>query len=251
MTDLTAPFHEIFSGIQGEGVRVGERQIFVRFCGCNWDCEYCDTGDALRAPEACTVEREAGRREYDRVPNPLSLGQVVDAVAALGSGPSLHYAVSLTGGEPLVHADFVGALGSVLRRAGMTVCLETNGTLPEALGSVLDCVDHVAMDVKLASATGHATPWDAHRQFLVEAASRDVEVKVVIASDTGEGELERLADLVAAVDMATPVVLQPVTPSGGVRAPSAGQVLHLQDTLLRRLPHVRVIPQVHKLMGQK
>jgi len=251
MTDITAPLYEIFSGIQGEGVHVGERQIFVRFCGCNWACDYCDTREACGAPDTCAIEREAGSRQCDPVPNPLGLGQVVDAVAALASGSCLHYAVSLTGGEPLVHADFVGALGAVLRRAGLAVCLETNGTLPDVLAGVVHCVDHVAMDVKLESATGQPTPWDAHRLFLARAASRDVEVKVVISAETTEGELGDLADLVASVDVATPVVLQPVTPLGGVSAPSAAQVLRLQDVLLCRLPHVRVIPQVHKLMGQK
>jgi organic radical activating enzyme len=185
------------------------------------------------------------------VPNPLSLGQVVDAVSALAAGGSLHHAVSLTGGEPLVHAEFVAALGSVLRRAGMTVCLETNGTLPDALADVVGCIDHVAMDVKLESATGQPTPWDTHGRFLACAASRDVEVKAVVARDTTEDELTRLAELVASVDAATPVVLQPVTPEGGVRPASPEQVLQWQDALLRRLPHVRVIPQVHKLMGQK
>ncbi|MBI2447469.1 MAG: 7-carboxy-7-deazaguanine synthase QueE, partial [Candidatus Omnitrophica bacterium] len=34
---------EIFSSIQGEGLYLGKRQIFVRFYGCNMRCAYCDT----------------------------------------------------------------------------------------------------------------------------------------------------------------------------------------------------------------
>ena len=43
---LEAPIVEIFSSIQGEGLLVGRRQIFVRFAGCNLDCNYCDTEDS-------------------------------------------------------------------------------------------------------------------------------------------------------------------------------------------------------------
>jgi len=41
--DLYADIAEIFSSIQGEGLYVGRRQIFIRFCGCNLNCRYCDT----------------------------------------------------------------------------------------------------------------------------------------------------------------------------------------------------------------
>ena len=33
---------EIFCSIQGEGLYLGQKQIFVRFAHCNLDCDYCD-----------------------------------------------------------------------------------------------------------------------------------------------------------------------------------------------------------------
>ena len=42
MTNKTK-VREIFTSIQGEGPYVGVKQLFVRFCGCNLRCDYCDT----------------------------------------------------------------------------------------------------------------------------------------------------------------------------------------------------------------
>ena len=42
MTDI-AKIKEFFTSIQGEGPFVGYKQLFVRFCGCNLSCKYCDT----------------------------------------------------------------------------------------------------------------------------------------------------------------------------------------------------------------
>ena len=251
MPEPTAPVFEIFSSIQGEGIFVGIRQVFVRFCGCNRRCFFCDTQSALALAPACEVEQRPGSLDVARLDNPLSLSDVVQAVVALDEPSGLHDSVSLTGGEPLIHADFVAALCPLLNGRGLAVCLETNGTLPDALERVLDSVRHVAMDIKLASATGQSTPWDLHDRFLALALRRSVQVKVVVCADTTDDELARVAELVSTQNTQAPVVLQAVTPARGVEAPRPAQMLAFQAALKGRLSDVRVIPQVHKLMGQK
>lgn len=44
MTNKTK-IREIFTSIQGEGLYIGVKQLFIRFCGCNLKCDYCDTQD--------------------------------------------------------------------------------------------------------------------------------------------------------------------------------------------------------------
>jgi len=248
---LRAPVFEIFSGIQGEGVLVGVRQVFVRFCGCNRHCRYCDTRQACLEAPTCAVERAAGTRQFAPLDNPLSVEQVIGAVGSLDPPPGFHHSVTLTGGEPLLHPEFLAALCPALQECCLPIYLETNGTLPEALARIAGQIDYVAMDIKLESATGEPADWDAHRRFLELAAGKDTHVKAVVAAGTTTDELRRLGELVARVGGGTAVVLQPVTPAGGLVPPSPMQVLRMQEELRRLLPDVRVIPQVHKLMGQK
>ena len=128
-----------------------------------------------------------------------------------------------------------------------------------------EVIDIACLDVKLPSAAGvSADPLPAVAgkgawaeppvRACAEAAARGERfLKVVVASATTSDEL---TDALAAVlgDLALPVVLQPVTPvPNGPEPPSAGQMLALQEAVKRALPdsEVRVIPQTHKLMGQR
>ena len=255
----TAIFHEIFSGIQGEGVWVGVRQIFTRFHGCQLACRYCDTpasrGDA---PEACAVEEQAGSREMRHLRNPLTVPALLEALSRLQAGYP-HHSVSLTGGEPLLHPDFLRELLPALHRAGLRSYLETNGALPDALADLSSIPDYLAIDIKLPSATGRASCWAEHATFLAvvlaqvpaaEIAAR-VQVKLVF-SEESLADIEQAAALVAAYSPQIPCVLQPVTPHhGGPPAPSPVLVLEAQRLAAARLADVRVIPQVHVLTGQR
>ncbi|MDD5916793.1 MAG: anaerobic ribonucleoside-triphosphate reductase activating protein [Clostridiales bacterium] len=57
--------------------------------------------------------------------------------------------VCITGGEPLLRPDLAEFLARI-RDCGMLIKLDTNGTLPEKLGSIVSsgAVDYIAMDIK-------------------------------------------------------------------------------------------------------
>jgi 7-carboxy-7-deazaguanine synthase len=61
----TARLIEVFSAIQGEGLNVGTRQIFIRFAICDLRCHYCDSAHTWVAPNECRVEGTPGLRDFE------------------------------------------------------------------------------------------------------------------------------------------------------------------------------------------
>ena len=246
---------ELFSGIQGEGLHVGRRHLFLRMAGCDRDCDYCDQPEARTVPRDALLELDPGARRFMALPNPLRVNVVARAIQML-SAKCPHHALSVTGGEPLLQTAFLAALLPAVSTTALTIMLETNGTRPDDLRRLLPYLDIVSMDLKLKSATGRPMPARRHEQFLRAAATSGIETyaKAVVTDATSRREILRAAGMIAKIDATVPLVLQPVTPTGKRRAarpPSAEAVLALQQAAAGRLGDVRVIPQTHKLMGQR
>jgi organic radical activating enzyme len=92
---------EVFSSIQGEGLLVGCRQIFVRMALCNLACGYCDTPYAPQ-PD-CRIEDAPASGIFRNVHNPVALETLYNILHTWNHLlPGLHHSISLTGGEPLV-----------------------------------------------------------------------------------------------------------------------------------------------------
>ena len=54
---------EHFTSINGEGRRAGQLAVFIRFAGCNLNCEYCDTkwANSREFPVSSTQKRKSTR----------------------------------------------------------------------------------------------------------------------------------------------------------------------------------------------
>lgn len=256
--DVRGDIVELFSGIQGEGPRVGERHIFLRLARCNLDCMYCDQPESRTAPEHAQIEIRPGGRRFTHVANPVSADTLAGILRRFNT-PPIHRVVSVTGGEPLVQADFLAALLPAARASGLRVLLETNGVLHAPLRALLPHIDIVSMDFKLRSATGRPTPWETHRLFLRAAVRgrKETYVKAVVSDRTTPREVTKAAQLIAGIGGTVPLILQPLTPprrkrSGNVLStPAPERLLALQAAALRVIGDVRVIPQTHKMLRQR
>lgn len=233
---ISAEISEIFSSLQGEGIYVGEKQIFIRFGRCNMSCVWCDEADKMKE-DAFT---------------PYSLDRLMSEVLSLESQKGPHSFVSLTGGEPLFYVDFLSDAIVSLRRSGFKIYLETNGVLPKALLKLIEGVDIVSMDFKLPSSTLDPPFWEEHEAFLKIAQKKEVFVKVVVTAETLEEELIRAVELIRSTNPAIPLILQPVSTEKGPD-PEALFVIQKRFYPLAapKLKKVLIIPQMHKIWGVK
>ena len=236
---------EVFSSLQGEGVHIGRRQLFVRLADCNLACVYCDTPHA--AGPIWSAEQEPGSAKRIEQPNPASLETLTGLIIDWQTKLPVHQALVLTGGEPLLQSRTLSAWLPDVARI-LPVYLETNGTLPEALAEVLAHITWISMDLKLAQLTGEPTPWAAHAAFLQVAGRKTLQIKVVIDATVSATELVDAAAFVQRHAPDVPLILQPRTVAG--RPVMIGrQLLSLQAAAAHNHLNTLIIPQLHPLLA--
>ncbi len=117
---------EIYYTLQGEGVQAGRPAVFCRFAGCNlWSgreedrgsatCRFCDT-------DFVGLDGPGG----GRFPSARALARAVRE--AWGPESPVAPLVVCTGGEPGLQLD--DGLIEALHAEGMTIAVESNGTVP-------------------------------------------------------------------------------------------------------------------------
>jgi len=101
--------------------------IFIQ--GCNFRCPYCHNKDLIKP------ENELLTKNY--------INNFVEKRRDFLQG------IAFTGGEPTLYPD-LGEIFKVVKRKGLAVKLDTNGSRPEVLKSLIDdnLVDYIAMDIK-------------------------------------------------------------------------------------------------------
>lgn len=220
----TLPVQEIFGPtIQGEGGVIGQKTLFVRFAGCDYQCSWCDSKFTWKKDELAPITF-------------MTPAEIRDRLLALPGGAT-H--VSISGGNPALHD--LAELIDLLHAAGFVLNTETQGSLAPAWFADMDLV---TFSPKPPS-SGMATDWDKLAAGM--ALAKHPFLKVVIFDDV---------DYAYAVEVrrrfpAIPLALQ-VGNLVGMDDPGAliAKLLWLVDkvALDRDLPDVRVLPQLHVLL---
>lgn len=100
---------EKFVSINGEGTKAGQLAVFIRFAGCNLNCNYCDTMWA---------------NKHDVKADTLTEFEIYDYIKSTGVTN-----VTLTGGEPLLRDNIENLLRILSSDKSLFVEIETNGSV--------------------------------------------------------------------------------------------------------------------------
>ena len=180
--------------------------------GCDFRCPYCHNAELLD-------------------PDFPSLMDETELLAFLKKRRGLLDGVCITGGEPLLRPELPTLLGEI-RALGFKIKLDTNGSRPDRLKTVLDAglADYVAMDVKnsperYAETVGRAgfdvAPIRESVRLLM-ADNADYEFRTTVVAELhGEEDIRSIGQWIAG---AKRYFLQPFTdretvPTAGLSAP--------------------------------
>ena len=229
---MKAPIIEIFSSFQGEGLLIGERQIFVRFAGCNLNCNYCDTNDSKSEKSGTLMTSQEVTEEIKRLITP-------DCKA-----------ISFTGGEPSLYPDFIS---EVAKNFDLNIMLETNGTLPDNI-DLIDKLDIVSLDIKLPE----HFDGDFDEEVLLNeikslnlliSKSINVYCKVVILPSTKiksfKEVVEKLSENISNKSNLK-IIIQPSSPLGEWK--NINFKLFEFSEVVGQYFEVSTIPQIHKIL---
>jgi len=229
---MKAPIIEIFSSFQGEGLLIGERQIFVRFAGCNLNCNYCDTDDSKSEKSGVLMTPD----------------EVTDKIKKLIT-PDCR-TISFTGGEPSLYPDFIS---EVSKNFDLKIMLETNGTLPDNIDSI-ERLDIVSLDIKLPE---HFDGDFDNSIFLNEIKSLNLLIiksinvycKVVILPSTKiksfKEVVEKLSQNISSKSNLK-IIIQPSSPLGEWK--DINFKLFKFSEVVGQYFEVSTIPQIHKIL---
>jgi len=209
---------EIFSSIQGEGIYVGYRQIFLRFASCNIACSYCD--------------------ENDKEGKEFSIDEILAEIKKLKKNK--HHSLSITGGEPLLQ---VNGLLELLPKIDLPIYLETNATLPAYLEEIKDQISIFSLDLKP----------DYMREFLQSlemVKDEDTFIKYILLPEQNVMEFKKIVEQVSIITKDVPFIIQPVSKTSTIKhGPSQNEIISAYTLANKQLNDVRVIPQTHKIMN--
>ena len=229
---MKAPIVEIFSSFQGEGLWIGRRQIFIRFAGCNLDCNYCDTPES-RSPDNGAL---------------MSVDEILEKIEELKT-PDLH-SISFTGGEPLLYSEFINEL---VQKIDINVMIETNGTLYDLFKNITR-IDCVSLDIKLSEHFENNSNDDIFEsefqslKLLIEQ-NTNIYCKLVVLPSTDLNVLREIAKKLSSEikENDIPVVIQPASPIEQWKN-NTNKLFDFSEVLGEYL-QVLTIPQTHKFLN--
>ena len=232
---------EIFTSIEGEGIFVGKKTLFIRFSGCHLKCRWCDTKYALPLDSGT---------EYQ-------IDEIEDLI--IRELQPFTYKVNFTGGEPLLQTDAVIKLADFIKKqTNLKTYIESSCFDSELFSKVLPYIDICKIEFKTDdSKVVENEVYDSLLSNEIKCLELAVEsnkttyIKIVVTNSTNLESFKNLVYNISKKIRPSDIVGFIIQPSHGVDQPTVNKLLDTYDIVQPMFPEVRIISQLHKEIGAR
>ncbi|MBZ5201102.1 7-carboxy-7-deazaguanine synthase QueE [Planomicrobium chinense] len=228
---MRIPVMEVFGPtIQGEGMVMGQKTMFVRTAGCDYSCSWCDSKFTWDGTGKSVSKQPA---------------DIIEELKTIGGQAFSH--VTISGGNPTLHKG-IAELVALCHENGWKVGVETQGSIWQ---DWMPAIDDITISPKPPS-SGMKTDFSKLDFFMDKLASANASLKVVIFD---EDDFKYAEDLHLRYP-AVPFFLQTgnsdtaTTDDAGLTASLLERYEWLIDLAVQSsvMNNTKVLPQLHTLV---
>ena len=237
---ITTKLSEIFTSIEGEGILFGTKTMFVRLAGCPFRCHWCDTPYALPMDSGIEYSIEEVKEIISKSLQPNT------------------YKINFTGGEPLVQYESVIELAKFVRQKGLRVYLESSCYDVVRFAKVLPYIDICKVEIKLRDSKivnekQYSNLLKNEQECLRQAINsrKTTYIKVVVTNSSNLKEFKEIVREVFRIAKPSELAGFIIQPSYRIDEPTLDVLFGFYDTVYPMYDQVRVIPQLHKIIGAR
>ena len=166
------------------------------------------------------------------------------------------YKVNFTGGDPLIQYEAVKELAKHVQSKKIPTYLESSCFDSQKFAHVLDNIDYVKIEFKTEDSEFVDK---AHHSRLLENAleclrlaiesKKATYIKIVVSSRTQSGPFKELVERIFRIARPEDLKGFIIQPTYGISEPNLEHLFSFYDIVHPHYVEVRVVPQLHKLIG--
>ena len=225
---------EIFTSIEGEGILFGTKTMFVRMAGCHLKCYWCDTGYALAMNSG----------------NTYSIAEVKKIIKEQLQNNT--YKINFTGGEPLIQYEAVKDLAKFIKEElGLRTYIESSCYDIDRFNKIIPYIDICKIEFKTKDSQAVDIK---HYRYLLKTAIQNKKItfiKIVVSNSTSIEELNELIEIIFNTIKPEELAGFIIQPTTNINEPTVDRLLQFYDLIYPRYNEVRIIPQLHKIIGAR
>ena len=232
---------EIFTSIEGEGIFVGKKTMFIRLSGCHLKCRWCDTKYALPLDSGTDYQIDEIKDLIIKELRPFT------------------YKVNFTGGEPLLQTEAVIELADFIKKqTNLKTYIESSCFDSELFSKVLPYIDICKIEFKTDdSKVVEDEEYDnlilneIKCLELAVGSNKATYIKIVVTNSTNLESFKNLVYNISKKIKPSDILGFIIQPSFGIDQPTVNRLLDTYDIVQPMFPEVRIIPQLHKEIGAR